>query len=42
MIKKGEIKNGSTIIALHTGGLQGIRGMQEKINSLYYASELNI
>ncbi len=34
MIKNNEIKNGSTVIALHTGGLQGRRGKEKIINKL--------
>lgn len=35
LIKNNNIKKGSTVIALHTGGLQGRKGMEAKINSLY-------
>lgn len=34
MIKNGELKKGSRVIALHTGGLQGREGMQKYINKL--------
>lgn len=34
MIKKGCFKKGEHIVALHTGGLQGLRGMQAKIERL--------
>ena len=34
MLVNGEFSSGSNIIALHTGGLQGIAGMQNKINKL--------
>lgn len=34
MLGNGEFSSGSNIIALHTGGLQGIAGMQNKINKL--------
>lgn len=30
MIRKGEFKPGSKILAIHTGGLQGMEGMREK------------
>ena len=33
MIKNGEIKKEATIIALHTGGLQGRRGKEKVLNS---------
>jgi len=32
LARKGLFKEGKTIAALHTGGLQGIAGMEEKIN----------
>jgi 1-aminocyclopropane-1-carboxylate deaminase len=32
MIKNGFFKYGETILAVHTGGLQGIKGIEEKIN----------
>jgi 1-aminocyclopropane-1-carboxylate deaminase len=28
LIKKGEFKNGETVIAIHTGGLQGNAGFK--------------
>jgi len=34
MIINNEFDAGSTIIAIHTGGLQGVAGMQNKINKL--------
>lgn len=34
MIKNGEIPDNSTILAIHTGGLQGRAGMENKINKL--------
>ncbi len=34
MILNSEIPKGSTIIVIHTGGLQGISGMQKKIDKL--------
>jgi len=34
LISKGYFKSGSTIIAIHTGGLQGIEGMKPKIEKL--------
>jgi 1-aminocyclopropane-1-carboxylate deaminase/D-cysteine desulfhydrase-like pyridoxal-dependent ACC family enzyme len=34
MIIKGEIENGSTVIALHTGGLQGRRGKENILNEI--------
>lgn len=34
LIKKGYFEKGKTIIALHTGGLQGNAGMEQKINKL--------
>ena len=34
MIKKKELKKNSTIIAIHTGGLQGNDGMKNKIDKL--------
>ena len=33
MINNGEIKQGSTVIALHTGGLQGRRGKKKVLNA---------
>lgn len=32
LISKGFFKQGSRIIAIHTGGLQGLAGLQEKLN----------
>lgn len=34
MVKNKELPKGSTIIVIHTGGLQGIAGMQNKIDKL--------
>lgn len=34
MIKRGEFRAGSRIVALHTGGLQGNYGMQKKVDKL--------
>lgn len=34
LIKKGFFKPGSHIVAVHTGGLQGLRGMQEKMDRI--------
>ncbi len=34
MIKNGELKKGSRVIALHTGGLQGREGMEKYIDKL--------
>lgn len=31
LIKKGEIKTGQNVLAIHTGGLQGIKGMNERL-----------
>lgn len=36
MIMKGEFPVDSKVIAIHSGGLQGIRGMQNKINKLLF------
>jgi 1-aminocyclopropane-1-carboxylate deaminase/D-cysteine desulfhydrase-like pyridoxal-dependent ACC family enzyme len=36
LIEQDYFPQGSRIIALHTGGLQGKRGMQKKINTLLY------
>lgn len=33
-IKKGTIKSGSKVLAIHSGGLQGLRGMESKMNEL--------
>jgi len=33
LIKKGEIKENSSILAIHTGGLQGIKGMNQKLKN---------
>ncbi|MBT8260918.1 MAG: 1-aminocyclopropane-1-carboxylate deaminase/D-cysteine desulfhydrase [Flavobacteriaceae bacterium] len=33
MIKKGQFKNGSKILAIHTGGLQGIYGMNKRLKA---------
>lgn len=33
LIKKGFFKQGETIVAIHTGGLQGNKGLADKINS---------
>ena len=35
MINNGEIKKGSKVIAIHTGGLQGRRGMKQTIEKFY-------
>ena len=32
LIKNGYFKKGTKILAIHTGGLQGIQGMNEKLN----------
>ena len=34
MIEKGEIHKGAKILAIHSGGLQGIEGMREKYELL--------
>ena len=34
LIKKGYFKKGTVIVVLHTGGLQGIEGMQDKIDNI--------
>ncbi|MDX1702487.1 MAG: pyridoxal-phosphate dependent enzyme [Melioribacteraceae bacterium] len=34
MIGKGEFKEGSTVIAIHTGGIQGRKGMKNKVDKL--------
>jgi len=34
MIKNGELKKGSRVIALHTGGLQGREGMEKYLNKI--------
>lgn len=34
MIDRGEFKKGSTVIAIHTGGLQGRRGLKNKVHKL--------
>ena len=34
MITKGEFEEGVSIIAIHTGGLQGIDGMQKNVDKL--------
>ena len=31
MVKKGKFKKGTKILAIHTGGLQGILGMNENL-----------
>ena len=36
LITKGYFKSGSTIVAIHTGGLQGIAGMTPKIEKLLH------
>ncbi|MCP5062558.1 MAG: 1-aminocyclopropane-1-carboxylate deaminase/D-cysteine desulfhydrase [Ignavibacteriae bacterium] len=36
MIKNGELKKGSRVIALHTGGLQGREGMEKYLNKVNY------
>ena len=33
LIEKDYFRRGSTIIAIHTGGLQGIEGMNQKIKN---------
>ncbi|GBD91435.1 D-cysteine desulfhydrase [bacterium BMS3Abin04] len=37
LISKEYFKSGSTIIAIHTGGLQGIEGMKPKIEKILNA-----
>ena len=39
LIRKGFFKKGQTIIALHTGGLQGLEGMNYKIKKLFLRNE---
>jgi len=34
MIEAGEFVRGTRLLAIHTGGMQGLRGMQEKIDQL--------
>ena len=34
LIKKGYFPKGSTIVAIHTGGLQGIKGFNERYGNL--------
>jgi 1-aminocyclopropane-1-carboxylate deaminase/D-cysteine desulfhydrase-like pyridoxal-dependent ACC family enzyme len=34
MIERGTFKDGTTLIAIHTGGLQGRRGMKNKVDKL--------
>ena len=34
LILKGYFKKGATILAIHTGGLQGLGGMKEKIKRI--------
>ena len=34
LVEKGRFKKGSKILAIHTGGLQGIRGFNERFGSL--------
>ena len=31
MVKEGYFKKGTRILAVHTGGLQGIKGMNQKL-----------
>ena len=33
LIEKGYFPNGSKILAIHTGGLQGVAGMNQKIKN---------
>ncbi|MDZ7848922.1 MAG: hypothetical protein U5L96_20570 [Owenweeksia sp.] len=33
MINHGEIKSGSRVLAIHTGGLQGIKGMNQRLRN---------
>ena len=35
MMEKDEIKKGSTIVCLHTGGLQGLKGFPDLHNRLF-------
>jgi 1-aminocyclopropane-1-carboxylate deaminase len=35
LIKSGYFKSGETIVAIHSGGLQGNLGMVEKIEKLF-------
>lgn len=34
LIKKDKFASGSTIVAIHTGGMQGLRGIEEKLQKL--------
>ena len=34
LIRSGEIPRGEHVVAIHTGGLQGLRGMQRKLDNL--------
>lgn len=38
MLAAGEIALGSELLAIHTGGMQGLRGMQEKMDKLLLTS----
>jgi 1-aminocyclopropane-1-carboxylate deaminase len=33
MVKKGKFRSGTSILAIHTGGLQGIAGMNQKLKT---------
>ncbi|MCT4623966.1 MAG: pyridoxal-phosphate dependent enzyme [Schleiferiaceae bacterium] len=39
MIRKGHFKNGTKLLTLHTGGLQGIAGMNKKLKNKNYNIE---
>jgi 1-aminocyclopropane-1-carboxylate deaminase len=41
LVLKGCFKKGETILAIHTGGLQGLEGMKEKIKRLRISRALN-
>ena len=39
LILKGDIEEGSKVLAIHTGGLQGIAGMNKKLKNKSYKIE---
>ena len=41
LVLKGHFKKGETILAIHTGGLQGLEGMKEKIKRIRVSKVIN-
>ena len=41
LIQTGYFRRGETILAIHTGGLQGLAGMKQKIKKLFNCNEIS-